>query len=115
MLPQILQVGACWQMLLYQLVGRWRKQNLSPMSGTHDAGGVMHIHSNVAIGSQQRFAGMQTNTYPHGYALRPRMTGESVLYSHSSCNRISGTRKNDEEGISLRIHLVTMVLRKRSP
>ena len=51
MLSQILQVGASWQVLLYQLASCWREQNLPAMPSTHDASSVMHIHPNIAISS----------------------------------------------------------------
>jgi hypothetical protein len=115
MLSQVLQEGPCWQVLLDQLASRWRKQDLPAMSSTHDTSSMMHIHPNIAIGSQHWFASMQTDTYSYRYTFRPHMTGQGVLNSYSRCNRIGGTSKNDEEGISLSVHLVTVVLEEHIP
>src|SRR5260221_8754999 len=110
MLPQVLQVGAGWQVLLDQLAGRRREQDLPTMSSAHDASSVMHVHPNVAISSQHRLTGMQTNTHPDRGTAGPGMFYEGSLYGSGSRNRIGGTSKGDEKRVSLGIDLVTVVL-----
>ena len=53
---------------------------------------------------------MQSHAHPHRHAFWPDMGEEGMLGSHRSRDRIGGTRKGYEEGIALRIHLVTMEL-----
>src|SRR5205823_11768681 len=110
MLSQVLQVGTNWQVLLDQLARRRREQDLSSVSGAHDACGMMHVDPNVAVCSQHRFARMQSNAHPHRGAVRPRLICEGSLYVYSSRDGIGGTSKGDKECISLGIDLVTMVL-----
>src|SRR5947209_16937460 len=110
MLPQVLQVGAGWKVLLDQLAGRRREQDLSSVSRAHDAGCVMHVDPNVAVCSQHRFARMQPNAHTHRGAVRPHMICEGSLYVYSCRDGIGGTGKGDKEGVSLGIDLVTMVL-----
>src|SRR5258708_21876940 len=110
MLPQVLQVGAGWQMLLDQLAGHRREQDLSSVSGTHDAGGMMYIHPDVAVCSQHRFARMQANAYPHRCVIRPHMICEGSLYLYSCRDGIGGTSKGNKEGISLGVNFVAVIL-----
>src|SRR5947209_20432471 len=115
MLSQVLQGGAGWQGLLDQLASRWREQNLSAMPGANDAASVMHIHPNIAISSQPRFAGMQPNAHPNRDAFGPGMFCENPLNGCGCGNRIGGTGKGDEEGISLGVNFASMKLDEQLP
>src|ERR1051326_3601620 len=85
------------------------------MPGTHDAGSVMHVHPNITISSQLRFASMQTDAYPHRDAFGPGMLCENPLNGCGSRNRISGTGKSDEEGIPLGVNFLAVVLHEHLP
>ena len=75
----------------------------------------MHIHFNIPISSQLRFAGMQTNAYPYRCTAVPGMLCEGSLNGCGSHNCIGGMGEGDEEGISLRVHLVAVVLDEYFP
>jgi hypothetical protein len=70
----------------------------------------MDVHSYIAICSQYRFASMQADTYSYSGTLRPGMIEKSTLNSYRSVDCTDGTIKGDEEGISLGIDLVAILL-----
>src|SRR5258708_30405427 len=110
MLPQVLQVDVGWQVLLDQLAGRRREQDLPTMSSAHDSSSVMHVHPNVAVCSQHRLTGMQTNTHLDRGTAGPGMFYEGSLYGSGSSNHIGGTSKGDEKRVCLGIKHVNIVL-----
>src|SRR6266852_1321743 len=113
-LPQVTQGHIVWQVLLHEVAGCLGEQHLSTMRGAHDARGAMHVHANIPLGCQRRFACVQTNTDTHYYAFGPGMSGKGALRVHRSQYSIRGARKSHKEGIALRIHLVATPLLKCS-
>src|SRR5438128_73436 len=83
------------------------------MSGAHDAGGVMHVQSNVAIRRELWLARMQTYAHPDRHALGPGMAHQGTLDSHCCRNRIGGTSKSDKESVTLGVNLLAVILRER--
>src|SRR6266702_3546182 len=87
-----------------------RKQHLPSMPGTHDACGLMHVQTGVALGGKRWFAGMETHPDTHDHSVGPDMRGEGTLCCHCTPDGIGGARKSHEEGISLGVHLPTVPL-----
>src|SRR5712691_3269447 len=85
------------------------------MPGTHDAGGVMHIQTNIALRSKNWFTCMQPHAYPHRHAFWPSMSEEGTLSSHRCRDSIGGAGKGYEEGIALGVDLVTIEGMKNLP
>src|SRR6266516_984365 len=98
--------------MLHQVAGGLREQHLPTVPGAHNAGGVMHIQADVAFGNEGRLARVQAHTYTYHHALRPAMSGESTLGSHSCQDGIASASKRDEESISLRIDFVAAMRAK---
>ena len=63
--------------------------------------GAMHIHANIACGSNQRFAGVQTHSYTQRLTRRPGVSGEGALRLGGALHGIQGAREGDTEGIAL--------------
>ena len=82
------------------------------MHSTHDPCSVVYVQSNIAFTKQGWFACMQNHTHSHYDAFGPGMGVEGTLGSHCCQESISGTNKNDEETIPLRIDLVTIIFFK---
>src|SRR6266516_5723757 len=78
------------------------------MSGTHDAGGVMYIQSNVVFQRELRLAGMHADAHPDRDALGPGMACQSALDGYSCRCRIGGSRKGHEESVPIDINLSTL-------
>ena len=112
MFPQIPQGHTLRQSLLHQLAGRVREQDLPPVSGAHNASSMMHIQSSIALRRELRLARMHTDAHPNGNALGPGITGQSALDGDGRENRIGGTSKDHEEGITLRVDFVAAPLTK---
>ena len=76
------------------------------MTGAHDAGGVMHVHANVAVCRKLRLARMQPYAYPYGRTRWPDMTGNGALRRHRRRHGVRGPLESHEEPISRRIDLI---------
>src|SRR5258708_3519913 len=100
--------------MLHQVVGRLREQNLTWVSGVHNAGSVMYIQADVAFRSELRLACMQPDARQHNHILRPIMGGQSALGSHGCGSCVDGAGKDYKEGIALCIDLIAMPLPKCS-
>src|SRR5579884_526587 len=110
--PQIAQCHGIRQILLNKIAGRMRKQHLSTVSSAHDACSAVHIHPNVALFYRLWFASMNAHAHANRHIVRPLVSQQSTLSAHSCRNSIQCTRKNDKEGISLRVNFLTMPLLK---
>src|SRR6266571_550800 len=95
-------------MRLHEGSNSLREQHLPAVPGTHNARGLMDIGPDVAVSALVRFAGMQPDAHAYGPSLRPGVKGERALHGDGSRDRIGRTSENQEEGIPLRIYLVTI-------
>src|SRR5712692_3848761 len=80
------------------------------MPGAHDAGGVMDIQAHIAFGGKLRFARVYAHADTDRHTCWPGVAGESPLDGHSCREGIGGASKGHEEGVSLRVDLVTVIL-----
>jgi hypothetical protein len=94
--------------MLYKSPRRLGQQHLPTVPGAHDARRVVHIHPHVAFGNQRGFTRVQAHADTHLYAFRPGVSSKSALCGDRGLHGIGGTSKYHEEGIPLRIHLVSM-------
>src|SRR5215467_13625718 len=94
--------------MLDQVTRGLREQHLPSVASAHDACGMMHIHTGVALGGKRWFAGVETHPDTHDHSFGPDMGGEGTLCCHCTRDGIAGTSKRHEEGISLGIHDVTV-------
>src|SRR5687767_14091983 len=69
-----------------------------------DTGGAMHIHANIAGGSNQRLAGVQAHAYTNTSALGPRIRGKCTLRICYTLHGIEGAVERDKKCITLLIH-----------
>src|SRR3989442_16004914 len=97
------QTHPLWQCMLHQVAGHLREEYLSAMPGTHDAGGVMHVHAHIALRSKNWFARMQPHAYPHRHAFWPGMGEEGTLSGHRRRGTIGGACKGHKKSITLRV------------
>ena len=112
---QVLQGGSGRQVLLHQLASRGREENLAAMARAHDAGSMVYIHADIAICRSLRFSVMQADTHPNRDAFGPGTFCENPLNGCGCGNRIGGTGKGDEEGISLGVNFAPMKLDEQLP
>ena len=110
MLPQVLQAHPLGQVVLHQVPRGLREQHLAPMPGVHHARRQMHIHAHVAFSRRLRLPGVQPHADAHRHPFGPGMRGKSALGGHSSRDGIGGTRKGEEQGVSLGIDFVPVKL-----
>ncbi len=83
------------------------------MRGAHDAGGPMHIQANVALEGEFRLARMQAHADAYRHTICPDMASQGTLPSYRCGNSIGGTGERHEEGLTLRVDLVTVILVER--
>src|SRR5215468_9394125 len=107
MSSQVLQADPCRQGMLHQIACGLGDQDLSPMSGAHDASGVMHVQTGVVVSAYLRLAGVQAHTHTNGCTFRPGMAGKGLLHLHSSGDSIGSTSKGDEKAVTLCIDFMT--------
>jgi hypothetical protein len=112
---QIKQLYILWESLYNQLMCRLGEQYLSTVGGTHDARGMMHIQTHVALSSKHWFTRMQAHAYPHRHAIWPGMGEKGTLSSRCSHDGIGGAGKGYEEGIPLSVDLVSIEGMKNVP
>src|SRR5438874_11354883 len=110
MFAQVIKLHVIRQVLLHEVGGCLREENLPVMPGVHEASSLLHIRTNIAFGGQQRFASMQADAYAHGDALGPGMIGEGTLHSNGSRNSVGGACEGYKEGIPLHIYLIAVIL-----
>src|SRR5258708_33402342 len=96
--------------MLHQVVGRLREQNLTWVSGVHNAGSVMYIQADVAFRSELRLACMQPDARQHNHILKPIMGGPSALGSHRCGSCVDGAGKEYKESIPLCHRRISMPL-----
>ena len=108
---KVQQAHTLWEPMFYQVACGLGEQHLSAITGAHDAGSLMHIQAHITLSRPLWFAGVQPHA--HRYAFRPHMSEKGALASDRSSDGIAGAREGHEEGISLRIDLVTAELEER--
>src|SRR5437588_7517693 len=80
------------------------------MSRAHDAHRIIDVHPDVALGEKLGLPGMHPYAHPYRCVLRPHVRGKGTLDRNGCGDRIAGASKDDEKGIALGIHLLTMPL-----
>jgi hypothetical protein len=73
-----------------------REDDLTAVGHAANAGGLVHVESDIALLRDLRLAGVETH---------PHRKGELLLCLSCRGDRRSGRREGDEEGISLRVDL----------
>src|SRR5207237_3656627 len=102
--PYIAQAHALRQLACDQVTRRLRKQHLASMSSAHDPSCIMHIQAHVALSRTLGLTRVQPHAHMYCNTSRPGMRSQSTLGCYRCRDRIGGTRKGHEEGISLRIN-----------
>src|SRR5690348_15844922 len=96
MLPQTLSAHTLPQILLVECVGRLGEEDLSPVSGAHDAGSSMHIQAGIAFGCKGWFASAQAHAHTHRSDFGQAMAGERTLRVYRCRDSISGASKGHQ-------------------
>src|SRR6516162_8536510 len=99
--------------MLYQVARGLREQDLSTMSGTHDAGSAMHVQTHVALGRTLRLASVKSHANAHAYPFRPGMAGQGPLGGDCRYHCIGSASKGEKERIALGVDLVAVMLVER--
>ena len=84
---------------LAELSGRGRDEHLPAVANSSDAGGAVHVASDVALLGEERRPGMQADPHPD----RPR--GQLAGQRLGGRQRTRCRREGEEEGIPLRVDL----------
>jgi hypothetical protein len=63
----------------------------------------MYVQADVAFVSQDRLAGVQPDTHPQGYTIRPGVRESKLLHRRGGYYGIGCAVKGGEEGITLRV------------
>ena len=82
------------------------------MSGGADASGPVDAQPDVALLCDDGLSGVHAHPYPDDCLARPRACGDLSLSGQCRGDGILRARKDDEEGVSLRVHLAAAVLLK---
>ena len=76
------------------------------MTGGGNSRSAVHVHAHVALRRRGRFASVEPHAHPD------RSACESVASFRRRGKRLGRFRKNDKEGIPLRVHLDAAVSRE---
>src|SRR5205807_2674353 len=105
--PKISQAHSVRQVMIHQVTRGLREQYLSPVPGTHNPCGVIHVQTDVAFCGKLWLACMQAYARTHCHTSGPCMQGQAALHLHCCKDSIGGASEGHEEGISLCVHLVS--------
>jgi hypothetical protein len=94
---------------VHERMRRLREQHLAAVADRRDAGALVHVQTDIAGLGQPRLSRVQ----PHPNPYRP--IGQRPLALGSSGDSVRRTGEGDEECVTLRVDLDTLVLRKRNP
>jgi hypothetical protein len=92
---------------------RLRDEDLASVSSGADAGGTVHVQSNIVTGAAEGLTGVQAHAHAQSCALGPRVLRERPLSRYCRPYRLSGPRECHQEGISLPIDLLAVSFLER--
>ena len=110
MAPEIAEDDSRRQVVLDQLACRVRDEYLSAVTHCADPGGAMHANARVALLADDGLARVNAHSHLDGSFFGPRMGGELALRFQGGCDRVARSAERDEEGISLCVDLVSVMI-----
>jgi hypothetical protein len=93
------------QVVLDELSGRVREQDLAAVAGGRDPRRAMECQPAVALGVDRRLARVDPHPDPDLGARGPRMSGERPLRGGGGCDDVARRPEGDEERVPLGAHL----------
>ena len=112
---QVEQADAGRQIVLDQLLGRIRKEDLAAVPDGTDTRAAMYAQTVVALVSHRRLARVQTHPHPALGSVGPLVRGQSALSRHRRVDGMPRPSERDEERVALRVDLPAAELGKRGP
>jgi hypothetical protein len=86
------------------------RSTAAPLSNTH---GAVNTEADIALATHRRFARMDAHANTQVSVIRPGVLLETALRHDRRRYRVLGSPESDEEGVSLRVDLVTPRFRRR--
>jgi hypothetical protein len=92
-----------------ELGGHRGHDDLASVRGRRDAGGAMHVHTDVTAVVHLRRTGVHTDPHLHVLTGRPRVRVELSLHLGRRGDRVAGGAERHEEAVALGSHLGPVV------
>jgi hypothetical protein len=102
-------------LVLEQRLGRLRNEDLPAVSSGSDPSGTVDCEAGIAAAGGDCLTRVQSHPYLDSHVVRPLVSRKRELAIHCREEPVSGAGKRDEEGIALRVDLVSTVGIKSHP
>ena len=96
-------------LVLEQRLGGLRNEDLPAVSGGSDPRGTVHGEAGIAASRGDRLTRVQSHPHLDPHSVGPLVSGKRELALNCREEPVSGAGERDEEGIALRVDLVSAV------
>ena len=114
-LAQVAQSHAAGKVVLHEPGGRAREQDLAPVPGVADPGGLVHREADVPVLAEGRLARVQPHPHLDDRAVRPLLRHQAPLSGDRGLERGARAAEDREERVALPVDLDPARLLEREP
>src|ERR1700694_2743086 len=106
---EVFQSQPRWQRMIAQRPRGFGDEHLAPVAGRRHPCGAMDVEPEILVPDESGLAGVDTDPYAHGAALRPFMRVQGCQDGRRARAGLERAAEHDEEGITLGAELVATV------